>query len=246
MPVLVVIGDRLLWVWAVIPLGLLALAPVKNAHYAISTQVPWSIWAALALASLKAQLRLWGYERDVLIRIRRVGFAALAMSYGLGLWLLGPWFDRRGVEWAFYEIAGRQIPADMPLTLLYDDWDRNPYESPFGLIPHDLAVRLFYLGRSACWHIGSGSLLAHDHVKGGFSSMTLHSVADESSMGLQGALFAVIGRNRDLPVLEQLGRVEVVVRGPNLRRDRTYALFRVMRRPAHVHSAGPVENRGIY
>ena len=33
----------------------------------------------------------------------------------------------------------------MPLVLLYDDWDRNPYESPFGPIPHDLAVRLFYL-----------------------------------------------------------------------------------------------------
>ena len=47
------------------------------------------------------------------------------------------------------------IPADMALALLYDDWDRNPYESPFGRIPHDLAVRLFYLGRSACWHIGA-------------------------------------------------------------------------------------------
>ena len=46
----IVAGDRLLWVWAVVPLGMLALAPVKNAHYAISTQVPWSIWAALALA----------------------------------------------------------------------------------------------------------------------------------------------------------------------------------------------------
>ena len=45
-------------------------------------------------------------------------------------------------------------PPVCALTLLYDDWDRNPYESPFGLIPHDLAVRLFYLGRSACWHNG--------------------------------------------------------------------------------------------
>ena len=62
-PAVVVAGDRLLWVWAVVPLGLLALAPVKNAHYAISAQVPWSIWAALALARLGERLRLRGYDR---------------------------------------------------------------------------------------------------------------------------------------------------------------------------------------
>ena len=169
---MVVAGDRLLWVWAAVPLGLLALAPVKNAHYAISAQVPWSIWAALALARLSERLRLRGWDRGALILAGRAGFVGLALTYGLGLWLLGPWFDRRGVEWAFYEAAGRQVPASMPLTLLYDDWDRNPYESPFGLIPHDLAVRLFYLGRSACWHIGPGSLAAHDHTEGGFSPST--------------------------------------------------------------------------
>ena len=225
-PAAVVAGDRLLWVWAVVPLGLLALAPVKNAHYAISTQVPWSIWAALALSRFSERFRLWGYDHVAVIRAGRVGFVALAMTYGLGLWLLGPWFDRRGVEWAFYEAAGRQVPASMPLTLLYDDWDRNPYESPFGVIPHDLAVRLFYLGRSAYWHIGPGSLVAHDDV--------------------DDVPFAVIGRDRDLPSLEQLGVVEVVARGPSLRRDRTYSLFRVTRGPAEVRSAGRVQTRGIY
>jgi 4-amino-4-deoxy-L-arabinose transferase-like glycosyltransferase len=225
-PTVVVAGDRLLWVWAVVPLGLLALAPVKNAHYAISTQVPWSIWAALALSRLGDRLRLWGYDRVAVIRTGRVGFVALAMTYGLGLSLLGPWFDRRGVEWAFYEAAGRQVPAAMPLTLLYDDWDRNPYESPFGLIPHDLAVRLFYLGRSASWHIGPGSLLARDDMKD--------------------TPFAVIGRDRDLPSLEQLGTVEVVARGPSLRRDRTYSLFQIMPRPVEVRSAGRGETRGAY
>jgi 4-amino-4-deoxy-L-arabinose transferase-like glycosyltransferase len=222
----VVAGDRLLWVWAVVPLGLLALAPVRNAHYAISTQVPWSIWAAIALSRLSERLRLWGHDRVIVIRAGRLGFVALAMTYGLGLWLVGPWFDRRGVEWAFYEAAGRQIPAGMPLTFLYDDWDRNPYESPFGLIPHDMAVRLFYLGRSACWHIGSGSLLAHDDIAR--------------------APFAVIGRDRDMPSLEQLGLVEVVARGPSLRRDRTYSLFRITRGPAEVQSASRVQTRETY
>jgi len=178
------------------------------------------------LSRLSERFRLRGYDRVAVIRAGRIGFVALAMTYGLGLWLLGPWFDRRGVEWAFYEAAGRQIPAAMPLTLLYDDWDRNPYESPFGRIPHDLAVRLFYLSRSACWQIGPGSLLAHEET--------------------EGAPFAVIGRDRDLPSLKQLGLVEIVARGPSLRRDRTYSLFRVSRGPAEVRSAGRVQNRGTY
>ena len=45
-------GDRLLWAWSAGPLILLSLAAVKNAHYAVCAQVPWSIWAALELAHL--------------------------------------------------------------------------------------------------------------------------------------------------------------------------------------------------
>jgi 4-amino-4-deoxy-L-arabinose transferase-like glycosyltransferase len=244
-PAMVIAGDRLLCVWAFVPLGLLLLAPVKNAHYAISTQSPWSIWAAVALANLGTRLRLRGYNHDILIRAARTGFAALALTYGLGLWLFSPRFDRRGVEWAFYETASRQIPASMLLTLLYDDWDRNPYQSPFGLIPHDLAVRLFYLGRSACWQIGPTSLLAHDYVERAFLPMLSHSIAKKSSMRLLDAPFAVIGRDRDLPVLEQLGQVEVVARGPSLRRDRIYTLFRITRSSAQVHSANCMQTQGI-
>ena len=244
-PDVVITGDRLLWVWAVVPLGLLALAPVKNAHYAISAQVPWSIWAALTLVTLGERFRLRGYHRDTLIWTGRAVFVALALSYGLGLWLLGPWFDRRGLEWAFYEAASRQVPARMPLTLLYDDWDRNPYESPFGLIPHDLAVRLFYLHRSACWHIGLASLLAHNHIEAGFSPMTSHALAADSRMDGHDTPFAVIGRDRDLPLLKQFGRVEVIARGPSLRYDRTYVLFRVTRGPVELHSAGHVQTRSL-
>jgi 4-amino-4-deoxy-L-arabinose transferase-like glycosyltransferase len=240
-PAVVVAGDRLLLAWAAVPLGLLALAPVKNAHYAISAQGPWSIWAALALARLGERLRLQGYHRNVLVRMGHLGFVALALSYGLGFWLLGPWFDRRGREWAFYEVAGLQVPASMPLTLLYDDWDRNPYESPFGLIPHDLAVRLFYLGRPACWHLDPSSLLAHDHVKPGVSRITSHSIADESRIKLHNAPFAVIGRDRDLPLLRQFGQVEVVARGPSYRNDRTYTVFRVNGGPVELRSASYVQ-----
>jgi hypothetical protein len=148
-PAAVLAGDRLLWAWSAAPLSLLALATVKNAHYGISAQVPWSIWAALGLTGLGGRLRRRGAPADRLWRWALGGFAALGLVYGLGFRLLGPWLDRRGVEWAFYESAAGQVPAGAPLCLLYDDWDRKPYESPFGAFPHDLAVRLFYLKRPA-------------------------------------------------------------------------------------------------
>ncbi len=148
----VVAGDRLLWAWSAAPLALLALATVKNAHYAIAAQVPWSIWAALGLARVGRRLIHRGWTPGRLRRLAVAGFAGLGLVTGWSFWLLGPWFDRRGVEWAFYESAAGHLPFDAPLTLLYDDWDRNPYESPFGSFPHDLAVRFFYLGRTACWH----------------------------------------------------------------------------------------------
>jgi 4-amino-4-deoxy-L-arabinose transferase-like glycosyltransferase len=245
-PIMIVADDRLLWVWAVVPLGMLTLAPVKNAHYAISTQVPWSIWAALALARFGGWLRYRGFAQSILTRGVYMGFTALALAYGLGLGLLGPFFDRRGVEWTFYEAVGRQIPADMTLALLYDDWDRNPYESPFGRIPHDLAVRLFYLRRSACWHTGSGSLLADEHIASGFSPIMSCFLAGESVKDGQDKSIAVIGRDRDVPMLEQFGEVKVMARGPSLRRDRAYALFRVTRGQSAFPYVGRVETRERY
>ena len=206
-------GDRLLWAWSLAPLSLLALATVKNAHYAISAQVPWSIWAALGLARLGNRLVRRGWTPGRLRRRAIVGFAALGLACGLGFRLLGPWLDRRGIEWAFYESAARQLPPDASLTLLYDDWDRNPYESPFGAFPHDLAVRLFYLGRPASWH----SLASHH----------LPPPETGSVNGISPATRYVIGRDRDLPTLGELGRVEVVARGPKLRFDREYSLFRI-------------------
>jgi 4-amino-4-deoxy-L-arabinose transferase-like glycosyltransferase len=228
-PKAVVDGDRLLWAWTIMPLGLLSLATVKNAHYAIAAQVPWSIWAALALARLGEQLRRRGWDWKSVRLGARAGFTAMALAYGLGCWLLGPWFDRRGVEWAFYESAGRQLDAGMPLTLLYDDWDRNPYESPLGSIPHDLAVRLFYLGRPASWDAGPDTL-----------------VARQRSQAQAKPEFAVIGRDRDLPALEQLGRVEVIARGPAIRRDRTYSLFRVTSSVDENRSSGGFQARAMY
>jgi 4-amino-4-deoxy-L-arabinose transferase-like glycosyltransferase len=253
-------GDRLLWAWSAGPLILLSLAAVKNAHYAVCTQVPWSIWAALELAHLGSRLRRRGWDDTMLRQIAKSGFATLALAYGVGFWLLGPWFDRRGVEWAFYESASRQVPPNMPLALLYDDWDRNAYDSPFGPLPHDLAVRLYYLGRRACWHASTVSLTAHVHAQnvidcspgrqracGQCTARPVRSVpAPAATLPAAGVApsFAVIGRDRDLQGLAQLGRVEILARGPAQRRDRTYTLFRITLRRPILDSPVPIARTG--
>jgi hypothetical protein len=243
-PAAVVAGDRLLWVWATAPLGLLALATVRNAHYAIAAQVPWSIWAALALARLRNSLWLRAWDQRAVLLAVRFSFTALALGCGLAFWLLGPWLDRRGVEWAFYESAGRQVTKETSLVLLYDDWDRNPYESPFGAIPHDLAVRLFYLGRPACWHTGAESLVPREHTTGRCSRTTPRSLASMFSAWPGRSAFAVLGRSRDRPALDQIGHVEVIAHGPTLRRDRTYDLFLITPGSATLDSPVPIAKSG--
>ena len=127
----------------------------------------------------------------------------------------------------------------MGLALFYDDWDRNPYSTPFGSIPHDLAVRLFYLGRPACWHIGPTLGRPNDHVLGGCPATgALPFTAPYRAPLIQHGGLAVIGRDRDLPVLKQFGHVEVVFSGPNMRHDRTYALFHILPTPDPVRFAG--------
>jgi hypothetical protein len=226
-------GDRLLWAWAVGPVALLSLATVKNAHYIIHALPPWSIWTALSLVRLGERLRRRGWAPARLRRGVGLGFAGLGLGCGLGFACLGPWLDGRGqgAEWAFYEAAGRRLRPGEPLALLYDDWDRLPYPTPFGPVPHDLAVRLYYLDRPACWRSGVDALA--ERPPGG--------------AGALGASFAVIGRDRDVPALRRLGRVETVARGPVGRArmskvdDRTFRLFRVT--PGSAMRGGPVAAR---
>lgn len=206
----IVAGDRLLWAWAITPLALLSLASVKNAHYVIAAQVPWSIWAALGISRVAGRLArrrpgCQGLAAGARLRLTAIGgFTALGLAWGAGYCLLGPVLDRRGVEWAFYESAARQLPPEAPVVLLYDDWDRNPYETPFGAFPHDLAVRLFYLRRRARWT----------------------SVDKLDPPGPLAPLF-LIGRDRDRPALERLGHVALLARGPAVRFDRTYVMYRI-------------------
>jgi 4-amino-4-deoxy-L-arabinose transferase-like glycosyltransferase len=213
-------GDRLLWAWAVGPVTLLSLATVKNPHYIIHALPPWSIWTALSLLRLGARLQGRGWAPARLRRVAWAGFAGLGLCYGLGFTVLSPWLDRRGqgAEWAFYETAGRALRPGEPLALLYDDWDRLPYPTPFGPIPHDLGVRLYYLNRPACWRFGVDALAGQPPAAG-------HAGAP--------APFAVLGRDRDVPGLRRLGRVETLARGPVGRArmsrvdDRTFRLYRI-------------------
>jgi 4-amino-4-deoxy-L-arabinose transferase-like glycosyltransferase len=238
LPSVVVAGDRLLWVWTAVPLALLAIPNVKNAHYAITAQVPWSIWAALAVARIGESLRRRGWKRPRLRAAARGGFASLALAYGIGLWLIAPRLDRRGVEWSFYESIGRFLPATTSLTFLYDDWDRLPYESMLGSCPHDLAVRLFYVGRPACWHRSAESLRDRDHARCCLALSLRQSVDQTGAAGLDASEYTVVGRERDLPELHRIGHVMTLILGPRIREDRGYSLYRISKRPDDNRLAG--------
>ncbi|CAN5879314.1 hypothetical protein BH23PLA1_BH23PLA1_06090 [soil metagenome] len=209
--------DRLLWAWAVAPLVLLSLATVKNSHYLIHALPPWSIWAALGLSRLGDRLiERRGWSADRLRSCGAILFGTIGVAVALGALLLAPRWDGRGREWSWYaEVAG-QLRSGEPLILLYDwdgpdPWDRLPYPTPFGPVPHDLAVRLYYLDLDLDWPIlwcnGPDRLTESPPVSGSF---------------------AVIARDRDVPALRRLGRVEPVARGPVGRWDRTYTLFRIV------------------
>ncbi|HEY2159123.1 MAG TPA: glycosyltransferase family 39 protein [Isosphaeraceae bacterium] len=196
--------DRLLWAWAVGPLVLLSMATVKNAHYAIHVLPPWSIWTAIGLMKVGNRMEARGRCPERMKRRMAFVFAVIAVATGLGLGVISPRFDRRWREWAFYEEAGRRVGSDEPVVILYDDWDRLPYPSPFGPMPHDLPIRLYYLGHFPSWREGVGHW-----------------------SDLPNRPFAAIGRDRDVEGLSRLGRVERVAQGPPVRWDRTYSLFRV-------------------
>jgi 4-amino-4-deoxy-L-arabinose transferase-like glycosyltransferase len=199
--------DRLLWAWALIPILVLSTATVKNAHYAIHALPPLSIWAALGLIQVGSRLhRRRGWSAG------RLQFGALALFFGLGLacglghLTLGPRFDRRGGEWGWTARVGLELDPSLPLVVLYEDWDRKPYPTPFGPVPHDWAVRLYYLERPASWRQGVEDLAARPPAAGSY---------------------AVLGRDRDVPKLNRLGRVEPVMKGPADRFDREFTLFQI-------------------
>ncbi len=209
-------GDRLLWCWAVSPLILVSLARARNAHYAIYALMPWSIWAASGLHWLVRRRlgRAWSQRREM--RLSWGICLGLAGIYGLCFWIVVPWFDHRGVEWAFYDKAGHDVPRDERIVLLYDDWDRDAYPTPFGPVPHDLAVRLFYLNHPVHWYSSAQALIDGEQK------------AKETDPNPDGPMsVTLIGRHRDLPSLEQFGQIEILAHGPSIRWDRTYIMARL-------------------
>ena len=199
--------DRLLWAWAVTPLIILSMATVKNNHYAIYAMPPLSVWAALGL--LRVMQRLEHRRGWPLVRLKAgvaVLFVTLGLGWGLGHALMGPRLDRRGQEWTWTAEVGQQVPASQPLAFLYEDWDRKPYPTPFGPMPHDWAVRLFYLNRHAVWRQGVEGLAERPPS------------ADA---------YLLVGRERDLAGLQNLGHVETLGKSPADRFDRDFRLYRV-------------------
>ncbi|MDX2038155.1 MAG: glycosyltransferase family 39 protein [Isosphaeraceae bacterium] len=208
--------DRFLAIWAFAPLVLLSFATVKNAHYAIHALPPFSIWAARSVARLLERLEAAKWSPRAL-RIAGVGsFAILGTIYAVMNCLIIPRYESRGSEVRFLERIGPGLPAASTLVLLHDDWDRLPYRTPFGPVPHDLALRLFALDRPDV------------EVRTVFTPASLESSVGDLST------FTVLARSRDLPALDALGTTTLVFPGPTDRWDRTFDLYRVSRstRPA--------------
>ena len=202
-------GERLFLAWLIGPILLLSLATVKNSHYAIHALPPCSVWAAQGLLRLGARIqRGRGWSPSRVRRTSVAGFAILGTAYALGFLWLGPKLDRRGVEWAFYENAAAKLRPGEHVALLYRliEYDRLPYETPFGPVPHDFAVRLFYLGRPASCRFTFDELAEGE--------------ANRDS-------FVVVGREADEASLKTLGRVETLAEGPAVSFDRTFRLYRV-------------------
>ena len=84
----------------------------------------------------------------------------------------------------------------------------------------------------------------NEHMSDHCSRRTPRRAATTASAGPPETAFAVIGRGRDRPLLEQLGQVQAIARGPSLHRDRTYTMFLVS--PGHeaVDRSLPVANTG--
>ena len=212
--------DRLLWAWVAVPAVLVSLASARNGHYLIYALPPLSIWAAQALDRLGDRLRARGWADRRVAVAASATFGLLAIGWAIGFAAIGPRLNSRDAELVFYERAGRLVPVHEPLILLYelegsDRWDREPYSTPFGPVPADLASRLYSLDRRAEWRSGADDLLARPPA----------------------GTFAVIGRERDLATLERLGRAEVLDRGPATRWDRAYVLYRVTRPAASPRAA---------
>jgi 4-amino-4-deoxy-L-arabinose transferase-like glycosyltransferase len=204
--------DPFLLCWAALPALFVSVSPARNAHYLLASLPPWSIAAALTLDRAARALIRRGMRPERITRIMICTFAVIASAWSLGYALVGPALDARGKgrEWAFYEACASQAPPSALIYLLYDApdrpdrWDREPYATPFGPVPPDLAARLFYLDGPAIACHGIDDL-----------ARRLASAPRTS--------IALITRPRDLPALEALGAVSPLAHGPATRPDRAFA-----------------------
>lgn len=196
--------ERFLWIWTVVPALLVSCAAARNAHYLLYSYPPWSIWAALSLN--RAFERFADRGRRLFITACLLIALICIVYYGL----IARKLDHRGKEWKFYqEIHSLIQNRRETVCFLYDDWDRKPYHTPFGSIPHDLGVRLFYLNRPlVIW------------------SDDPFSIDQEPSRKQNTSIF-VVARERDLPVLRKLGDVKYLITGAQSRWDRRFLLFEI-------------------
>jgi 4-amino-4-deoxy-L-arabinose transferase-like glycosyltransferase len=204
---------RFLVCWAAAPVILVSLTRSRNAHYLLPALPAYAIAAAITLDLWLNRICEATYKQHMKWMNLRHCFVAAALLIGVTHVALIPLFPGRGAEWAWYRDAAAQTTPREPLYLLYSDWDRLPYPTPFGPMPHDLPIRLFYLDRPVqSWYSSPRQLQLFPPTRP----------------------FAIIARDRDRRTLESIGRATVLSRGPVLRArhsrvdDRAFILYRVV------------------
>ena len=204
--------DLLLISWFFAPILLVGMAESRNSHYILSALPPAAIWGALGVRIWAERRLRFGWTRQRIIVLAGLAVGVVAMGWAVGYAGLGPLVDRlgKGAEWAFVErVASRE--SSVPLVFIYDRpdaepaFDKAPYPTPWGGLPHDLAARLFLSGeRPVAW---------------GCLPQVL-SALPESDRG-----WIFIARERDAPELAAHGELRLVERGPDLREDRAFVAY---------------------
>jgi 4-amino-4-deoxy-L-arabinose transferase-like glycosyltransferase len=145
--------ERLLWIWAILPILFFSIPEGKHHHYLLQCLAPWAVLAALGA------VRIWQHAQRLLDQPwqsrGRLAMGSLCVALIALYWAAYSfrtnYLDNYRDDSAFLAQAAATIPADKPLLVMDDD------------APLNASWLLFYLeGRAALLH--NLTFLMDDHI----------------------------------------------------------------------------------